>query len=193
MAKYIGKEISRVDGLAKVTGQAKYAAEFFLPKMVYGFIVQRAIAKGKIKSIDTKAAEKSAGVIKVFTHLNTPKIPVGENGRTRGRESFNPLQSDEIVFNNQPIALVVAETFEQARFAASLVKTTYAEEKPTTDTIGNLTKCDRIKCRKIRRNRAEIRKKLLPMRRQNRSRIYDSDRASQSDGTARRDRCLAGR
>ena len=131
--------MSRVDGFAKVTGQAKYSAEFFLPKMVYAFIVQSSIAKGIIKTIDTSGAEKSAGVVKVFTHLNTPKIPAGENGRLRGRESFNPLQSDKILFSDQPIALVVAETFEQARGAANLVKTTYAEEKPATDTLGNLT------------------------------------------------------
>ena len=137
--KYIGKEISRVDGFAKVTGQAKYSAEFFLPKMVYSFIVQSTVAKGDIKSIDTKEAESSDGVIKVFTHINTAKIPIAENGRTRGRESFNPLQTDKIVFSNQPIALVVAETFEQARFAARLVKITYSEEKPTTDTVGNLS------------------------------------------------------
>ncbi len=136
--KYIGKEISRVDGFAKVTGQAKYSAEFFLPKMVYGFIVQSKIAKGTIKSIDMSEAEKSAGVITIFTHLNTPKIPAGENGKPRGREAFNPLQSDKVLFSDQPIALVIAETFEQARFAARLIKTEFTEEKPTTDTLGNL-------------------------------------------------------
>ncbi len=130
--------MSRVDGFAKVTGQAKYAAEFFLPKMVYGFIVQSTIAKGAIKSIDTSAAEKSAGVVKVFTHLNTPKIPAGENGKPRGREAFNALQSDKIVFSDQPIALVIAETFEQARFAARLIKAEFATEKPMTDTLSNL-------------------------------------------------------
>lgn len=138
MTKYIGKEISRVDGFAKVTGQAKYAAEFFLPKMVYGFIVQGTIAKGEITSIDTKKAENVSGVIKVFTHENTPKIPVAENGRIMGSESFNPLQSGKIHFNAQPIALVIAETFEQARFAARLVKATYKEEKSTTSVLTNL-------------------------------------------------------
>ncbi|HQU84667.1 MAG TPA: hypothetical protein PKY59_16130, partial [Pyrinomonadaceae bacterium] len=71
--RYIGKEMSRVDGVAKVTGQAKYAAEFQVKNVAYGFIVQSTVAKGTIKSIDTSEAEKQTGVIKVFTHLNSVK------------------------------------------------------------------------------------------------------------------------
>ncbi|MEZ5427145.1 MAG: xanthine dehydrogenase family protein molybdopterin-binding subunit [Pyrinomonadaceae bacterium] len=140
--RYIGKEMSRVDGVAKVTGEAKYAAEFFLPKMVYGYLAQSSIAKGAIKSIETGEAEKAPGVIRVFTHLNTPKIPTRENGRTRGRESFNPLQSDRILFSDQPVALVVAETFEQARHAARLVRVIYNEEKPSTDVLEGMKTAD---------------------------------------------------
>jgi len=126
--KYIGKEMSRVDGVAKVTGQAKYAAEFQVKDVAYGFIVQSSIAKGAIKSIDTGEAEKQSGVIKIFTHLNAAKSKATD-------KAFCALQSDKIVFSGQPIALVVAETFEQARFAARLVKATYAEEKSQTDTM----------------------------------------------------------
>jgi len=126
--KYIGKEMSRVDGVAKVTGQAKYAAEFQVKNVAYGFIVQSAIAKGAIKSIETGEAEKQSGVIKIFTHLNAAKSKATD-------KAFCALQSDKIVFSGQPIALVVAETFEQARFAARLVKATYAEEKSQTDTM----------------------------------------------------------
>lgn len=126
MAKYIGKEMSRVDGVAKVTGKAKYAAEFQVKNAAYGFIVTSTIAKGAIKSIDVSEAAKQTGVIKIYTHLNAPKSLV------KG-DDFVALQSDKIVFSGQPIALVVAETFEQARFAARLVKATYAEEKPQTD------------------------------------------------------------
>ncbi|HEY8560042.1 MAG TPA: xanthine dehydrogenase family protein molybdopterin-binding subunit [Pyrinomonadaceae bacterium] len=124
--KYIGKEMSRVDGVAKVTGRAKYAAEFQVANAAYGFIVTSTIAKGAIKSIDTKEAEKQTGVIKIYTHLNAPKT------QAKG-DDFTALQSDKIVFSAQPIALVVAETFEQARFAARLVKATYAEEKAVTE------------------------------------------------------------
>ncbi len=136
--KYIGKETSRVDGAAKVTGKAKYAAEFTAPNMAYGFIVSGEIAKGKIAKIDAVAAEKSAGVIKVMTHENTPPFFSEKNPQNPRDESFYALQSDKIYFNRQPLALVVAETFEEARTAARLVKITYAEEKPTTDTLKNL-------------------------------------------------------
>ena len=120
--------MSRVDGVAKVTGQARYAAEFQVKEVAYGFIVQSSIAKGAIKAIETGEAEKQSGVIKIFTHLNAAKSKATD-------KAFCALQSDKIVFSGQPIALVVAETFEQARFAARLVKATYAEEKSQTDTM----------------------------------------------------------
>jgi xanthine dehydrogenase YagR molybdenum-binding subunit len=63
MTKYIGKEMSRVDGFAKVTGRAKYAAEFKVPEMAYGFLATGSIARGTIKSIDTTEASKAPGVI----------------------------------------------------------------------------------------------------------------------------------
>src|SRR5687767_8693753 len=125
--KYIGKGMSRVDGVAKVTGQAKYVSEFQVKNVAYGFIVQGSVAKGTIKSIDTSEAEKQAGVIKVFTHLNSVKTK-------EKSDAFTALQSDKIVFNGQPIALVIAETFEQARAASRFVKAAYAEEKHLTDT-----------------------------------------------------------
>ena len=126
--KYIGKEMSRVDGVAKVTGKAKYAAEFQVKNVAYGFIVSSEIAKGTIKSIDAREAEKQTGVIRIFTHLNSVKTKEKD-------DAFVALQSDKIVFNGQPIALVVAETFEQARHAARLVKATYTEEKSLTNTL----------------------------------------------------------
>jgi xanthine dehydrogenase YagR molybdenum-binding subunit len=141
MPRYIGKEMSRVDGVAKVTGRAKYAAEFKAPNLAYGFIVLGTIAKGTIKAIDTREAEAAAGVIRVFTHLNAPKLgpkASHEQSPPRAREeqdkSFRALQSDRIYFNAQPVALVVAETYEQARYAARLVKVSYNAEKHTTDT-----------------------------------------------------------
>ena len=68
MARYIGKEMSRVDGVAKVTGKAKYAAEFQLPNIAYGFLVTSTIGKGAIKSIDTVEASRAPGVIRIYTH-----------------------------------------------------------------------------------------------------------------------------
>jgi xanthine dehydrogenase YagR molybdenum-binding subunit len=141
MARYIGKEMSRVDGVAKVTGQAKYAAEFQVPNLAYGFIVLSTVTKGTIKTIDTREAETSPGVIRVFTHLNAPKLGPGstEEAPPRGTreekdKSFRALHSDRIFFNRQPVALVVAETYEQARYASRLVKVSYNTEKHVTDT-----------------------------------------------------------
>jgi len=141
MPRYIGKEMSRVDGVAKVTGKAKYAAEFQVPNVAYGFIVTGSIAKGTIKTIDTSDAERAGGVIRIFTHLNTPKFgpkASTEDAPPRATEeqdkSFRALQSPRIFFNAQPVALVVAETYEQARHAARLVKLTYTAEKHATDT-----------------------------------------------------------
>ena len=139
MARYIGKEMSRVDGVAKVTGAAKYAVEFQAKNTAYGYIVQSEIAKGAITAIETKEAEKQTGVIKVFTHRNAPQLAftdkkdadeMSPNGTT-----FRALYTDRIMFSGQPIALVVAETFEQARFAANLIKATYAAQKSATDTV----------------------------------------------------------
>ena len=74
MARYLGKEATRVDGLAKVTGKAKYTAEFQIPNVAYGFIVLSTEAKGRITAIDTREAEQAGGVVRVFTHMNTGKL-----------------------------------------------------------------------------------------------------------------------
>lgn len=141
MPRYLGKEMSRVDGVAKVTGKAKYAAEFQVPNVAYGFIVTGTIAKGRITAIDAREAAAAPGVIRVLTHLNAPKLgpkASTEQSPPRAAEerdrSFRALQSDRILFNQQPVALVVAETYEQARYAARLVKVSYLAELHATDT-----------------------------------------------------------
>jgi xanthine dehydrogenase YagR molybdenum-binding subunit len=142
MPRYIGKPTNRVDGVAKVTGKAKYAAEFEVPNLAYGFIVTGTIAKGRITAIDTRAAEAAPGVVRVLTHLNAPRLgpklstevsPPRGNAEERDK-SFRALQSDRIAFNGQPVALVVAETYEQARYAARLVEVAYDAESHATDT-----------------------------------------------------------
>jgi xanthine dehydrogenase YagR molybdenum-binding subunit len=147
MTKYIGKEMSRVDGVAKVTGKAKYAAEFKVPNLAYGFIVTSTIAKGTIKLIDTGEASRAPGVISILTHENYPKPapPAStelkpEVNRNVPDKSFRALTSNQIFFNMQPIALVLAETFEQARYAARLVTVTYTPEKQMTEIASSLDK-----------------------------------------------------
>ncbi|HYF44297.1 MAG TPA: xanthine dehydrogenase family protein molybdopterin-binding subunit, partial [Ramlibacter sp.] len=139
--RYLGKETSRVDGVAKVTGQAKYAAEFQVPNVAYGFVVLGTVAKGAITAIDASQAERAPGVLRVLTHLNAPKLgpkASKEDAPPRAQQeedkSFRALQSERIFFNAQPIALVLAETYEQARYAARLVRVSYAAERHATDT-----------------------------------------------------------
>ncbi len=129
---------SRVDGRAKVTGTAKYIAEFSFPRMAHGYLVQSTIAKGKIRDIDTAEAEKQPGVIKVLSHKNLSKLAIPAPAPDAVVRPFYALTSDEIRFNAQPIAVVVAETFEQARYAASLVRVTYDRAAHSTDLRGTL-------------------------------------------------------
>lgn len=131
----IGKSIDRVDGRLKVTGGARYAAEFKSAGVTHGVLVMSTIASGRITGIDARAAEGLPGVIAVITHLNAPRLPFTEKrlgtdpifGRT-----LRVLQEDTIYFNAQPVAVVVAETLEQAEYAATLVRVTYEERKPVT-------------------------------------------------------------
>lgn len=120
---------SRVDGVAKVTGKAKYSAEYKMPDLAHGYLVTSTIAKGKITDIDTAAAEKAPGVIKVITYKNSPKYP----GAANKMKDTVALQSDEIFYNAQPVAVVIADTFERAVYAASLVKATYEKQAFGTD------------------------------------------------------------
>lgn len=142
MTKYIGKPMNRVDGVAKVTGKAKYAAEYFAPDMVYGYVVSSTIAKGKILHINTEEVLKIPGVIQIFTHKNRPglawfDISYKDQDAPPG-SPFRPLRDAKIAYNGQPIALVVAETFELARYAASLVEVVYEEDDFETALEHNL-------------------------------------------------------
>lgn len=132
MARYLGKETTRVDGIAKVTGKAKYTAEFQIPHIAYGFIVLSTVAKGRITAIDTRQAEQAAGVVRVFTHLNAGRLGKQPAADAAPQWAW-PLQSDRVFFNGQPIALVVAESYEQARHAARLVQVNYETQPHTTE------------------------------------------------------------
>lgn len=139
MPSYIGTATSRVDGVAKVTGAAKYAAEFNVPGLLYGSVVTSTIARGRITSIDRSAALRVKGVIDLLTHAHRPQM--ADNDQAYKDEvapdgsPFQPLYDDKIKFSGQPIALVVAETSEAARFAASLVRVEYQQEGHVTDVL----------------------------------------------------------
>ena len=115
----VGKPLDRVDGRLKVTGGARYAYEM-QQNTLCGFVVEASIGKGKIKSIDTRAAENAPGVVLVLTHRNAP-----EQGTGNHREAHPVLTGPEVTRYGQPVAFVVAESFEQARAAAYLVAVRY--------------------------------------------------------------------
>lgn len=134
---YIGKPESRVDGKLKVTGAAKYAAEFNEPGLLYGFIVSSHIAKGKIIKFDLEKALALPGVVQIFTHENRPRTAWFDSSYqdevAPPGSPFRPLYDENVIHSQQPIALVVAEDFETARFAAALVGVDYELEKHETD------------------------------------------------------------
>ena len=127
---HVGQPINRVDGRLKVSGEAKYAAEYNVPNLSYGCVISSEIARGTIESIDADAALALPGVLRVFSYENTRGLPWFD-GRYRDElaptgSPFRPLYDDEIEWSGQPVALVVAESFELARYAASLVRVRYA-------------------------------------------------------------------
>lgn len=141
-ARQIGKPADRVDGVAKVTGEARYAAEFAAADLLYGVVVNSAIAKGKIKRIDTQRAKHIPGVVEVLTHENRPHIAwfdrsYKDEDAPPGKP-FRALRNADIVFSGQPIALVVAQDFETARYAASLIDVEYAVRTHATDLASQL-------------------------------------------------------
>jgi xanthine dehydrogenase YagR molybdenum-binding subunit len=134
---HFGRPTSRIDGRAKVTGAAKYAAEYNVPALAHAVVVSSAIAKGRIKHIDTVDALAVDGVLDVLTHAHRPKLASSPEKYTDEvappGEPFRPLYDDRIYFSGQPVALVVAEEFEIARFAASLVRVEYEQHPHVTD------------------------------------------------------------
>ena len=128
-----GKGIDRIDARLKVMGKATYAAEFPTANVVHGVIVGAPGGKAKLTTLDVAAAEKAPGVLSVFTHLNAPKLP-GNGKRGEGVDRVMHLfQDDQVHYPDQPVALVVADTLEHARHAASLVKLTVDAATPVVD------------------------------------------------------------
>ena len=129
----------RVDGTDKVTGKAKYAAEHAIENIAYGVFVCSTIAKGVITSIDTSKALNTPGVIDVIYYENCPSVPgYGTIASERPKNvnewrGFKVLYDNKVRFYGQPIALVVAESYESAIGAIRLVKATYQVDPFETD------------------------------------------------------------
>ena len=137
----IGQPLRRVDGRQKVTGQARYAAEHPVGGCVHGVLVTSTIAAGRITRLDASAAAQAPGVLAIVSHLNAPKVPGYENPQPDKRVDGQQLRvffDAEIHFNNQPVALAIAGTLEQAQHAATLVRVEYAATASQTNIEKNL-------------------------------------------------------
>lgn len=136
-ASHIGRPTSRVDGPLKVRGAAQYAAEYPAPGLLHGVVVSATIAVGRVRAIHTERSRAVPGVIEIFTHENARKAAwLDRSWRddvAPPGHPFRPLYSDRILFDGQPIALVVAESFEAARDAASLMQVDYEIESHCTE------------------------------------------------------------
>jgi xanthine dehydrogenase YagR molybdenum-binding subunit len=128
----VGRDVDRVDGPVKVTGHADYSADIAPSGLACAVFVTSTIARGRIASIDARAAEDFPGVLRVFTHQNLPRLarqPVWDILKVTGM-SFAPMQDDIIQYAGQPVAIVVAESLEQAEGAAALVGIGYQAQTP---------------------------------------------------------------
>lgn len=130
--KLLGAPVDRIDGRRKVTGAARYTAEYPLERLAYGFVVGSGIAAGEILAIDTQPAVRAPGVLAVITHRNALSLAPREEPVTpqnRPTRAVPVLQGTRIHHYGQHVAVVIAETYEQARFAARLVNISYRREE----------------------------------------------------------------
>ena len=132
----IGAQVSRLDGPLKVRGDARFAAEYLMEGMVYASLRYSTIARGHITALDTSAAEAADGVVLVMTHRNAPRMappPLFLTApKAAGGSALPVMQDDSIHWNGEPIAIVLAETQEQADHAASLIEVAYESSTPRT-------------------------------------------------------------
>ena len=127
----IGQPVDRRDGPAKVTGQARYTADIAPDRMLHAVLVPSTIARGRIARMDTSAAEKVPGVVLVMTPQNAPRLPVPEDKKSSPTDfKLDLLQDDGVRYAKQPVAVVLAETLEAARWGAQLVRPEYQAEPP---------------------------------------------------------------
>ncbi|WP_348982437.1 xanthine dehydrogenase family protein molybdopterin-binding subunit [Azoarcus sp. TTM-91] len=145
----VGMPVSRVDGRAKVTGEARYAAEHPAHDLAYGVVVGSTIARGRIAGFRLREALAVPGVVEIITHENRPRMRSFDlfykDMTAPAGAPFRPLYDGEIHFSGQPVALVVAETFEAARYAASLVAVDYLPQQHETNLMSQLARSHKPK------------------------------------------------
>ena len=132
-SKVLGKPLNRVDGKLKVTGGARYSAEISQENLAYAVCFGSTIARGKIKDIDTSAAENLSGVLRVITHQNLPNLLPSLFPNRDSKDDSLPLQNPDIYHSGQHIGVVIADTLEQATYAASIIRVSYEEETPLVE------------------------------------------------------------
>ncbi|MFN6244860.1 MAG: xanthine dehydrogenase family protein molybdopterin-binding subunit [Chitinophagaceae bacterium] len=129
----------RVDGADKTNGKAKYTAEYQLPNLAYGVFVTSNIAKGTIKELDISKAIAAPGVLDVIYYANCPAVPGYNPNASERPKNVNEWRGHKVLYDNkvrffgQPIALIVADSFENANAAIRLVKTVYDKEEHETN------------------------------------------------------------
>lgn len=132
----IGKPHTRVDGPHKVTGAAHYAADFNQPDQAYAVIVSATVGLGRVTGMDSSAVERMPGVLAVLNHINAGRLPYRPHKAgidPAEGERLHVLQDDAVRFYGQPIAVVVAETLDQAERAALALKVSYESRRPIVD------------------------------------------------------------
>ncbi|KXU82493.1 dehydrogenase [Paraburkholderia monticola] len=135
----IGAPVSRIDGPLKVSGQASFAAEFPMDGMTYAALKYSSIPRGRIVSMDTAAAETAPGVVLVMTYENAPRLKPMPAFMTQpkaiGGDDLPVMQDDQVHWNGQPVALVLAETQEQADYATSVIHVTYEQSRDAVTSL----------------------------------------------------------
>jgi xanthine dehydrogenase YagR molybdenum-binding subunit len=130
-----GTPQSRVDGRLKVTGEAAYAADHAIDRLVYAAVVDSSVGRGRITGIETSAAEVQPGVLRVISHLNAPRLAYQDNSGSNNPPGtrLRVFQDDQVRFFGQPVAVVVADSLEAAQHGARLVEVSYDAQQPSTD------------------------------------------------------------
>jgi xanthine dehydrogenase YagR molybdenum-binding subunit len=134
----VGAGIDRVDGKKKVTGGATYAAEVQVAHVAHAVIVGSTVGRGRITAIETRAAEAAPGVLAVVTHHNAPRFPGVAEKQNPNDRVVQGLQDDVVLYHDQPIAVVVADTLERAQHAAALVTAEYDAAPAVADVEADL-------------------------------------------------------